>query len=174
MKAKSSVLCWNCREVGGREFAVEIKELLREYKPKILILLEPRISGAIADKVYRNNGRRRWIRSEAMGFSGGIWVCWDEDEVDLRLLRLTRSIVHMEVRMGQGSRWLLKAVYANPQPSLRRYLWERLEELEIFGPWMLVSDFNCVLQMTREARRKGLHPSFKTGREEVGSLIWGM
>lgn len=102
MKTQSSVLCWNCRGAEGREFVVEIKELLREYKPKILILLEPRISGEVADKVCRKLGRRCWIRSEVLGYSGGIWVCWNEEEVDLRVIKLTRTIVHMEVRLGQG------------------------------------------------------------------------
>lgn len=53
MSSFSSVLCWTCRGAAGRAFAFEVKELMREYRPKIIILLEPRISGDTADRVCK-------------------------------------------------------------------------------------------------------------------------
>lgn len=100
MLIKPCVLCWNCRGAGGREFVSEVKELLSVYRPTILMLLEPRISGETVDKVCKKLGKKSWVRSEATGFSGGTWVCWNDEEVDLRVLRVTRSFVHMEVVMG--------------------------------------------------------------------------
>ena len=49
-----------------------------QYKPKIIVLLEPRISGIKADRVVKNLGFDRSHRIKAEGFAGGIWVLWRE------------------------------------------------------------------------------------------------
>lgn len=41
------------------------------------ILIERRINSESADAVSRSLGKNRWVRSEASGFSGGVWVLWD-------------------------------------------------------------------------------------------------
>lgn len=48
-----SILSWNCRGAGSKEFACEIKELMKVYKPTVIILLEPRISGGAADSACK-------------------------------------------------------------------------------------------------------------------------
>lgn len=68
------IVSWNCRGVSSKEFLVEMNELIRELRPKIVIIIEPRISGLAADNVCKRLGKKQWIRSEARGFSGGIWV----------------------------------------------------------------------------------------------------
>lgn len=40
---------------------------------------------------------------------------------------------------------MLMDVYANPQPSIRKYIWDQLDSLKLERPWMLIDDFNCVL-----------------------------
>lgn len=114
------VICWNCRGLGGGEFASEIKDIIREYKPKTVILLKPRINGEMATKVCQKLGKKRWVSSESVGFNGGIWVSGEEDEVKLKLklLKVQRMFVHMEVKFGEGGWWQLTAVYANPHPSI--------------------------------------------------------
>lgn len=114
------VLSRNCRGAASKEFAVEM-ELLRTFRLNIIILIEPRISGEAADKVCRGLGKRRWVRSEARGFSGAIWVLWEEGEVEIKLEAAHRSFLHMEVRSGLGRRWALTTVYASPQASVRQF-----------------------------------------------------
>lgn len=55
-----------------------MKHLMREYMLKVVILLEPRVSGDTANRVCNRLGKKRWARSEAIGFSGGVWVLWEE------------------------------------------------------------------------------------------------
>lgn len=77
--------------MASKEFVVEMKELLRAFKPKIVILIEPRISGEAADKVCKCLGRKSWIRAEERGFCGGIWVLWEEGEFEIKLQAIWRS-----------------------------------------------------------------------------------
>lgn len=143
--AVDRVVSWNCHGAASKGFEVEMKEILRSIRPKIIILIEPRISGEDAEKVCKGLGRRRWVRLEARGFSGGIWVMWEEGEVDIKLLEAHRSFLHMEVRSGLGQRWVLTAVYVSPQAQIRQFLWDDLDKLEVEKPWLLIGDFNCVL-----------------------------
>lgn len=64
------------------------------------------------------------MRFEARGFSGGVWVLWDNEQVDVKLLTALRSFVHMEVLLEDGRSWLLTAVYVNSHPAIRNCLWE--------------------------------------------------
>lgn len=50
---------------------MELKEWLRCYKSALIVLLEPRISGAGASNVCKRIGKSHWIMSEANGFNGG-------------------------------------------------------------------------------------------------------
>lgn len=52
----------------------EMREILKEYKTQIVILLEPKISGAITNAICKKLGQKKWIRSEGDGFSRGIWL----------------------------------------------------------------------------------------------------
>lgn len=76
------VLCWNYRGAGNRSFSRNIKEMMWLCKPGILSLLEPRNSKEIIDGVCKRKGRKNWFRVEADGFSGGIWLLWNKDEVE--------------------------------------------------------------------------------------------
>lgn len=75
MIVNERIVCWNCRGAKSREFACKIRELIRRYQPKIIILLDPKISREAADQVCKKLGMRSWIRSEAAGFNGGVWFC---------------------------------------------------------------------------------------------------
>lgn len=65
------------------DFLKEMKELLRLHKSSIVVLIEPKISGVEADVPCRKLGKTRWCRSEAVGFSNGVWLLWDDPLVFL-------------------------------------------------------------------------------------------
>lgn len=94
------------------------------------------------------------------GFSGGIRVLWDNEDVLLSLEYVYRFFIHVRVRAVGGMEWALTAVYASPNPSIRRLLWERLDWSEVSFLWVLVGDFNCVLQADERSTKKGEPSSF--------------
>lgn len=57
MLLAENILCWSCRGAGSNEFACELKEIMKEQKPLITNLLEPRISGGVADGVCKRLGK---------------------------------------------------------------------------------------------------------------------
>lgn len=89
----------------SKKFEREMRKMMREYNPVIIILSEPKISGEAADKVCGKLEKKRWVRSEASGFNGGVWILWNEEEVSLKLLAAQRSFSHMEVGYGEVRKW---------------------------------------------------------------------
>lgn len=41
-------------------------------------------------------------------------------------------------KIGGGLEWELTAVYASPNPSIRRHLWDKLDGIEVSRPWVLM------------------------------------
>lgn len=71
---------------------------------------------------------------EATGFSGGVWLLWNEENVRLELEYHDKAFLHFLVKSCDGLEWVLIAVYAHPNPSIRRYLWGKLCEVEVSKP----------------------------------------
>lgn len=128
----------SCRGAGSREF---IREMMMEYLPSIIVLIEPQINGEPTNVVCKRLGKRKWIRSEAFGFSGGIWVMWDDEVINLSLKQADRFFGHLEVRMIGDLDWEFTAIYVSPNSSIRRHLWGRLDSSEVRLSWALVGDF---------------------------------
>lgn len=93
--------------------------------------------------------------------------------IGVELLAANRLFLHMEVRLANGRRWALMAVYASPKASVRQYLWRRLEELEVELRWVLIGDFNCILWSEERSSKTGVSSSFKDWVDRNGLIDIG-
>lgn len=66
------ILVWNLRGAIGEDFSLTLREMKKNLKPKVVVLLETRCSGAVAQKAIKKWGFRNQILEEARGLSGGI------------------------------------------------------------------------------------------------------
>lgn len=71
-----SMICMtrNYQGASTREVLRTLKEIIKTHKPHILGILEPRIFGFKVDEVCNKLGLDEWVKVEAIGFSGDIWV----------------------------------------------------------------------------------------------------
>lgn len=60
-----------------------MQNLVSMHHVSVLIILEPRISGEQANKVCRKLGFSDYFRVEAEGFSGGIWLLWNSNQIEV-------------------------------------------------------------------------------------------
>lgn len=129
--------------------------------------METKISRLTADDVYLKLGFDNWVRVEALGFSGGIWVLWKE-EVNIEILSSHPQFIHIEDIEHNGQSWYLSAVYDIPSLHLRRKLWSALlcTKIGVDGPWMMARDFNAMVDVeeTTNPDHQGAHRNndFKT------------
>ncbi|XP_073051702.1 uncharacterized protein [Primulina eburnea] len=138
-------MVWNCQGAASKELCRYLKDMVKNHNPKILGLLEPRVSGSHADAICNKMKYENWVRVEAVGFSGGIWIFW-KDDVTLEILYSHPQFVLARVETTNSAPWLLTIVYGSPNPTLRKRLWQDLtkENLNIQGPWLSIGDYNSV------------------------------
>ena len=136
------------------------KTLSQCYKLKLVALFEPRCSGVKADMFIKKSGFARSHRVEAIGFSGGIWIFWNEN-IDVEILENHRQYIHMQVDDRRGTNCLITAIYASPVPTVRKQLWINLNRLALGmgDPWLIGGDFNAFIhaseKMGGSSRRQG-------------------
>ncbi|KAI9125353.1 hypothetical protein K1719_003969 [Acacia pycnantha] len=128
---------------ASKGFAAVLKDTNCRYKVDVVVILEPRISGVKAHKTIKSWGFKNSVRVEAAGFSGGIWIMWKRDDLQLDVIVKDEQFIQCKLRLN-GEETLFTAVYASPCEQNRRRLWQALKELAstISVPWIFAGDFN--------------------------------
>ncbi|KAL4390846.1 hypothetical protein AHAS_Ahas03G0185900 [Arachis hypogaea] len=87
-----------------------------------------------------------------MGFSGGIWICWNDNNISINTIESDPQYIHAKITSPGREDWFMTAVYANPQPQGRRALWPKLQNLanRMQSPWILTGDFNEIKDPTEK------------------------
>ncbi|KAI9123772.1 hypothetical protein K1719_005072 [Acacia pycnantha] len=138
--------CGLRRENGGaasKGVAAVFRDLKYRHKLDVVVILEPRVSGRAVDKIIKGWGFNHSVRKEAEGFSGGIWILWNLNELRIDVRVLNEQFIHCHLSL-HGKKMLFTAVYATPNVSKRDRIWDMLQSMagEINEPWLLVGDFN--------------------------------
>ncbi|KAK9724491.1 hypothetical protein RND81_05G076600, partial [Saponaria officinalis] len=120
-------MVWNVQGTGSKNKISAIKEVVKTYKPSVLALVETHMGGDHAIKLGNILGYDGHSRVNAMGFSGGIWIYWKKDVVSVTPITEHAQFITMEVARNGEFPWLFSAVYADPDPTSRRELWQELE-----------------------------------------------
>lgn len=142
------IFCWNCQGDASRGFRSALLQFYKDAKPDIVSLLEPRISGDMANKVCQSLGFDNWIRVEAVGFSGGIWVL-SKNNMHMDIITTNPQFVLAKVKQGMHGWFFISFVYGSPTHNLRNKLWEglRQDRWGIDRAWISVGDYNVVMNI---------------------------
>lgn len=82
---------------------------------------------------------------EAFGYSGGIWVLWNENYKAYVEYTHPQFII-MDIQPDNEERKSIAFVYGSPSQTLRRKLWSELSRRNrnMVDAWLCVGDFNSV------------------------------
>ncbi|KAL5790655.1 hypothetical protein ACOSQ2_005543 [Xanthoceras sorbifolium] len=111
---------------GKNNFTRTVLDLKHSYKFEIFAIFEPRISGRKAALVISKLGFSNYFVVEANGFSGGLWLLWNDARVKLKLIADSKQaitpIIDVDIYL-----FVLTVVYASPVITLRKKLWHYLD-----------------------------------------------
>lgn len=140
-----NIIAWNIRGAAGMDFRRAFRELIAKYNPDAVILLETRTSGQHATTIISSLGFENYIKIDAMGFSGGIWLLWNPHNITIEPLASSFLELHCKVTVKNSS-FILSAIYASPTYALREKLWSNLSKtFSCFNlPWIIMGDFNDI------------------------------
>lgn len=152
---------WNCQGAASKVFLSVLQEFIRKFNPFLFCLFEPRVSGDHANKICMKIGFDNWVRVEATGFSGGIWVFWKK-MLRVRVLSTHTQFINLLIEFNNRS-WITTCVYGSPNFHLRKRLWNDLtsQDWEVNKPWIVAGDFNTILSFEEAS---GSESSYAQGR----------
>ncbi|KAJ4844892.1 hypothetical protein Tsubulata_016465, partial [Turnera subulata] len=99
------LIVWNFRGAGGREFARCFRDLCSQHHPEVVFLFEVRIFGERAGRVSMQFGFDSAVRMDPVGFSGGIWVLWKSNVVQLRQWGSHLQCLTFRFDLARGGYW---------------------------------------------------------------------
>ncbi|XP_028109540.1 uncharacterized protein LOC114308198 [Camellia sinensis] len=140
------LLIWNCRGAGNKIFRRTLKELVQNYKPLILALMETKAELSAMGQFFNKLGFTASSHVDPVGRSGGIWILWDPFRATIKALEVNAQFIHAKIQRDNHSDWILSSIYVSPNPRVRDNLWENLEAAadNINHPWLMAGDFNDI------------------------------
>ncbi|CAL8993823.1 unnamed protein product [Prunus brigantina] len=115
-------LASNTSTPGGAassKFKSNVLDLIRTHHLDMLFLCEPRISGAKAISVVKTLGFPCFEVVDAVGFSGGLWLLWDDSRVHVEVVGTSDQMISACVARNGQDPWLFTGVYASPNAVKR-------------------------------------------------------
>lgn len=117
-----NILIWNCRGANNPNFCNNVSDMIRRHYLAIMIITETNLSGDRAKGIIDRLPMDGAIVANSFGWSGGLWLLWDSDQVELAELSSTEQEIHAIFSSTANSLWFLFAVYASPRLAERRLL----------------------------------------------------
>lgn len=120
------IISWNVQGAMNENGKLFIKDLVRNKRPDVVILMEPKCQSLRVRRFWTSLGFSFAFVMEAVGFSGGIWVLTNNSSnLSFRLVDLHAQVVTFEMWRDSLS-WVCSAVYTSPIPAQRESMWRYL------------------------------------------------
>ncbi|CAN1145773.1 hypothetical protein LINPERHAP2_LOCUS14876 [Linum perenne] len=120
---------------------------MQEHKLQVVTIIEPRISGEIGEAVRKKLNFSYSFIVEAQGFSGGLWLMWNDLDITIEILGSSTQFIHTLIKWDSGKSVMATFIYASPTLHGRRALWNDLRKLSVSASaaWVLLGDFNAMV-----------------------------
>ncbi|KAF7832133.1 reverse transcriptase [Senna tora] len=90
-------LVWNVRGAASSNFRRMFAELKNQYHPNLVFLSETRIGGSRVDEIIGSLGFSNHFRVDSMGFPGGMWLLWENDQIEVHVHENNFQEIHTTV-----------------------------------------------------------------------------
>lgn len=90
------------------------------------------------------------INNYSATINGRIWILWDPNYYDVKLIKAEAQVIHCTVsKTSNSGEYAVSIVCGYNTFEKRKQLWEDLKEINqrITIPWIIIGDFNVVLQL---------------------------
>ncbi|XP_028057277.1 uncharacterized protein LOC114261234 [Camellia sinensis] len=121
-----------------------MRELVQIYKPQLVVLMETKVDFKTMGFFFNGMGFTASAHVDPIGRSGGIWMLWNPDIVNVRVVEASLQQITAIISRQDYPNWLLSTVYVSLNNNLRDNLWDQLEEVaqNMTEPWLVDGDFN--------------------------------
>lgn len=145
-----SVVVWNVRGVNSLQKQQSVRNFLNTQAVGVVCLLETKVKPSNMGSLYKNVFQGWCFTSNSNCHKGGrIVVAWNPMSFSVDFGVMTSQIVHCVITSVQNSNICFRCsfVYGHNEALKRGDLWMDLRKIASMNtnPWLVVGDFNCVL-----------------------------
>lgn len=123
------IVSWNIRGLRNSRHVRRLKSKIRAINPRILLLMETKLSAKNMEMARRKLGFIHGIDVDVIGTKGGLALCWkDSSLVSLR----SYSSFHIDADIHDtdiGESWRLTGFYGCLEERNRHISWDLLRRL---------------------------------------------
>ncbi|XP_057746261.1 uncharacterized protein LOC130965520 [Arachis stenosperma] len=91
------IFSWNARGAASPNFTRVLKEYVSQYKPDLIAIQETRCSGTVAQNAIKKTCFNFNLVIDAQGFSGGIWLMWNNPNLLIQEISRNEQALHISV-----------------------------------------------------------------------------
>lgn len=105
-----NLLCWNCRGIGNDATIRELRELAKDFAPKIICLIETQVAKNRAEGLVKTLGFHGCFGVNSEGRSGSLCIYWKEE---IKFTLICYSSRHIDGVISEGDKppWHLTCIY---------------------------------------------------------------
>ncbi|XP_026400459.1 uncharacterized protein LOC113296367 [Papaver somniferum] len=146
------VLFWNINGVARDAAQCKLRELIREFKPDIFCLAEPKVhcSVGFGNRLQLEGFYPHVIHNAAASRIANMWICYLNGIVP-SVINRSKQAITVEV---DGVH--ISFVHASYVQVTRRRLWQQLNSHDTSISWLVMGYFNCILRL--DEKKGGLEP----------------
>jgi len=129
---------------------------VQEHDPAIFVVVETKLGDERAKVITKNLLMDGAIHTETIGYSGGLWLLWNSNKVEVESLAKTEQKIHVEIKARSSNlAWIFFAIYASPRSEERCILWENLAKVvELIVKSKSEQRSRCVALRRQQIRRR--------------------
>ena len=123
------ILAWNCRGLGQPSAIRELKALVRDSSPDILIMMEAKISNVVMKARLQRLRFDKSVYVPPVGLSSGPCVAW-RNEVDLETVSVSKNLISCLIFSNPCfTSWMLSAIYGLVRSAEKIIFWNELHKV---------------------------------------------
>lgn len=124
-----NIIAWNRRDALKPSFQNQVRELVNNHNPAVLIIMETRISGDRACEITDKLPFDGVIHTDTIGYVGGLWMLWNLNKVEVSPFTNTKQEIHVTIKVwSSNSSWVLSTIYASLRSAERKVLWNKFSK----------------------------------------------
>lgn len=174
-----TTLSQNCRGLGNPRTIRVLADLVRNFKPCFVILIETMLLRDRLNEIKVKLGYDGVFAVSSSGHGGGLALMW-KFKNSARLISYLNHHIDVEVHLPNMIPWRLTGFYGYAARHQRRHSWDLLRHLSGQSnlPWCCIGDYNDLL-VSFEKRGALDHPQwlfdgFRHAIDDCGLMDIGM
>ena len=120
MVGVTGVLSWNCRGLGNPRSVRALHDMMRQWNPKVVFLIETKAKTRRMKRIKNRIGLANGLIVPCVGRKGGLALLWNR-EIDLEIKSYSQNHIDVVINDAEKSiKWRLTGFYGHPETH-RRY-----------------------------------------------------